>query len=345
MTRGLQIPPRPGRQARDLRDREHGGLLRSVRLSSTCAWRAATPRSWSSSRPTAWPTSSCAAPATRCCTTIARRCINIIQELGSEPGIRRIRIFNQEGRITSPPIPRETATATRRAAPRRRPRSASSAIRQGQRVLAVIRPIENSPDCSNAACHVHPARQQVLGVIDANLSLATVDAQMAQHQAALRWFLVGAIVFGCLRGGRVHVGRGVPAGEGADRRHPPRGRWRSRLPAAGPLRRRTGRPGRVVQQDDGRSGRRAGAHRRAGPAQDGRAGARSQDAAQLGKDGLHRQTRRHRRARDQQSAVRHPDLRAAGAAGTAEARRSRAATKWRSSSRPSSGRASAAATW
>src|SRR6185503_16188092 len=30
------------------------------------------------------------------------------------------------------------------------------------------------------------------------LSLAQVDAQMAQHQAALRWFLVAAIVFGCL---------------------------------------------------------------------------------------------------------------------------------------------------
>ena len=34
-----------GRQARDLRDREHGGLLRFVRLSSTCAWSAAIPRS------------------------------------------------------------------------------------------------------------------------------------------------------------------------------------------------------------------------------------------------------------------------------------------------------------
>jgi two-component system NtrC family sensor kinase len=35
-------------------------------------------------------------------------------------------------------------------------------------------------------------------VIDADLSLATVDAQIAQHQANLTWFLLGAIVFGCL---------------------------------------------------------------------------------------------------------------------------------------------------
>ena len=89
---------------------------------------------------------------------------------------------------------------------------------------AVIRPIENSPTCSNAACHVHPAGQQVLGVIDADLSLATVDAQMAQQQATLTWFLVGAIVFGCGAAVAVHVGGGLPAGEGADRRHPPGGR-------------------------------------------------------------------------------------------------------------------------
>jgi hypothetical protein len=36
-------------------------------------------------------------------------------------------------------------------------------------------------------------------VIDANLSLATVDAQIAQHQANLAGFLVGAVVLGSAR--------------------------------------------------------------------------------------------------------------------------------------------------
>ena len=36
-----------------------------------------------------------------------------------------------------------------------------------------------------AACHVHPAGAAGLGVIDTKLSLATVDEQMAQHQANL----------------------------------------------------------------------------------------------------------------------------------------------------------------
>jgi two-component system NtrC family sensor kinase len=121
--------------------------------------------------------------------------VNIIQELGSEPGIQRIRLFDQNGRITLSTDPREVNT------PGALPGSEGARIfrdPQGQRVLAVNRFIENSPACSNAACHYHPASQKVLGAIDADLSLAQVDAQMTGHQAALRWFLAGAIAFGCL---------------------------------------------------------------------------------------------------------------------------------------------------
>jgi two-component system NtrC family sensor kinase len=120
---------------------------------------------------------------------------NIIQELGSEPGIQRIRIFDQNGRITLSTDPREVNTNAARPGPEEI-RILQDA--QGQRVLAVSRVIENSPDCSNAACHYHPPSQKILGAIDADLSLAQVDAQLAQHQTTLRWFLVGAIVFGCL---------------------------------------------------------------------------------------------------------------------------------------------------
>jgi len=56
---------------------------------------------------------------------------------------------------------------------------------QGERLLGVIRPIENAAAC--VGCH--PAGQRVLGVIDANLSLAAVDAQIAQHRAHLILFM------------------------------------------------------------------------------------------------------------------------------------------------------------
>lgn len=120
--------------------------------------------------------------------------VNIIQELGSEPGIQRIRIFDQNGRITLSTDPREVG-ATEAPGP---PGAHVFRDSKGQRVLAVNRPIENSKTCSSASCHVHPESQKSLGMIDADLSLAQVDAQMAEQQASLRGFLAGAIVFGCL---------------------------------------------------------------------------------------------------------------------------------------------------
>ena len=138
---------------------------------------------------------------------------NVIQELGSEPGIQRIRIFNKEGRITVSTDARERNLVVDKTAEQcfachsqsaplsklSRPDRARIFIdRQGHRVLGVIQPIANSAECSGASCHVHPPAQTVLGVVDADLSLATVDAQMAAHQASLKWFLAGAIVFGCL---------------------------------------------------------------------------------------------------------------------------------------------------
>ena len=124
---------------------------------------------------------------------------NVIQELGSEPGIRRIRIFNKEGRIS---FSTEAAEVNRvvdkraeacygchaQSAPLvklNRPDRARIFPGQGERLLGVIRPIENAPAC--VGCH--PAGQRVLGVIDANLSLAAVDAQTAEHRAHLILFM------------------------------------------------------------------------------------------------------------------------------------------------------------
>ncbi len=132
---------------------------------------------------------------------------HVIGTIGAEPGIRRIRIFNEEGRISVSTDPAEVNTfVDKRAeacygchAPEARtgqplaklPRNDRARIftdAQGQRVLGVIRPIENEPACSNAACHAHPPDRRVLGVIDTDLSLATVDARLAEHQAHLTRF-------------------------------------------------------------------------------------------------------------------------------------------------------------
>jgi hypothetical protein len=56
----------------------------------------------------------------------------------------------------------------------------------GEDVLAITTPIYNEPECSDAACHVHPPTQKVLGTLDIGLSqdatlksLSSIRGQMA----------------------------------------------------------------------------------------------------------------------------------------------------------------------
>jgi two-component system NtrC family sensor kinase len=60
----------------------------------------------------------------------------------------------------------------------------------GERVLGIIAPIRNEPECTNAACHAHDASQTVLGVLDVQLSLAVVDDDIA---ASERQMVVGLV--------------------------------------------------------------------------------------------------------------------------------------------------------
>jgi two-component system, NtrC family, sensor kinase len=64
----------------------------------------------------------------------------------------------------------------------------------GHRVLGIITPIENQTSCSNAECHAHPASQQVLGVLDTNLSLATADAQLKASSTRMLAYTAGAML-------------------------------------------------------------------------------------------------------------------------------------------------------
>ncbi|MFC1725115.1 ATP-binding protein [candidate division KSB1 bacterium] len=52
----------------------------------------------------------------------------------------------------------------------------------GYRVLGLINPIKNEPDCSNASCHAHPSSQTVLGVLDVKMSLQQVDEIIAENK-------------------------------------------------------------------------------------------------------------------------------------------------------------------
>lgn len=146
-----------------------------------------------------------------------------IQRMASEPGMEKIRIFDRDGRITYTTDPAEwnhvvdkTAEACYGCHAQSQPLARLNRPDRfriyrntaGERVLGIITPIENQPSCSTAACHAHPAEQQILGVLDTNLSLARADVQLAESSrrtiaytgcgllliAVLSWFAVWRVV-------------------------------------------------------------------------------------------------------------------------------------------------------
>jgi len=134
---------------------------------------------------------------------------HIINTIGRQSGIGRIRIFNKEGQMSFSTDPREVGTFVdkqaeacyachAKAQPLQRldrpDRMRTYRAPDGTRVLGLISPIENEPDCSNAACHGHAAGSRVLGVLDTNLSLASVDASLRQRQQYMAFFTVITIL-------------------------------------------------------------------------------------------------------------------------------------------------------
>jgi two-component system NtrC family sensor kinase len=129
--------------------------------------------------------------------------------MADEPGMVRLRIFDREGQISYSSDTSEIGHSVDQSAEacygchaRSQPltrldrpdRFRIYRDNKGQRVLGIITAIENQPSCSNADCHAHPAGQKVLGVLDANLSLAKADAQLAQTSRRMIAYTLIALV-------------------------------------------------------------------------------------------------------------------------------------------------------
>ena len=132
----------------------------------------------------------------------------IIQTIGKQEGIEKVRIFNKEGTIifstdtldigkmvdqraeacyvchaADQPLERLSIAQTTRI---------FTSGRQA-RTLGIINPIYNEPNCWQSACHAHSPNQKVLGVLDITMSLAAVDQGMRASQMRLLVFAVIAI--------------------------------------------------------------------------------------------------------------------------------------------------------
>jgi len=128
--------------------------------------------------------------------------------MADEPGMVKVRILDQQGRVSYSTDPAEVShvldktaeacygchTQSQPLARLNRPDRFRIYRTGGQRVLGIITPIENQPSCSNAECHAHPAGQQVLGVLDTNLSLAKTDEQLKVSSARMLYYTAGALL-------------------------------------------------------------------------------------------------------------------------------------------------------
>ena len=116
----------------------------------------------------------------------------VMDTIGRQAGIDRVRFFNKEGRVTFSSDRSETGRMVDKraeqcfnchSADRPLERLTMSSrhrkyVSRGHRVLGMVTPIYNEPSCSTAACHAHPASKRVLGVIDIGISLAEIDREI-----------------------------------------------------------------------------------------------------------------------------------------------------------------------
>ncbi len=132
----------------------------------------------------------------------------IMDTIGEQEGVSRVRIFNKEGLILFSTNRDEVGrTVDKRAESCYACHAAEKPLEAlmlperariiqsstGPRILGMITPIRNQPSCSEAACHAHAASKRVLGVLDIGLSLAQVDADVATMGREMALF-AGAMI-------------------------------------------------------------------------------------------------------------------------------------------------------
>jgi two-component system NtrC family sensor kinase len=129
---------------------------------------------------------------------------HIINTIAHEPGVDGIRIYNKKGTITYSSAQSELGTVVDLRAEacyschtEKQPLVALSVqerrrvfqVPNAHRILGVINPIPNEPECYNAACHAHDPGQKILGVLDVRMSLAAVDEQLTRSRKTLIFFV------------------------------------------------------------------------------------------------------------------------------------------------------------
>jgi two-component system NtrC family sensor kinase len=126
--------------------------------------------------------------------------VNIVQNIGLEPGLDGIWVYDQNGEVristdttaigTRPKVDAPQCIQCHRFDPPLIQLSLEQRVRHiysesGDRVLGLITPIENQANCSNSSCHAHASDEKILGVVEIRRSLREADQSARETRATM----------------------------------------------------------------------------------------------------------------------------------------------------------------
>ncbi len=133
----------------------------------------------------------------------------IIDMIGRQEGLEKIRVFNKQGEIIYSSVKAEIGEMVDKRAEScyachevDRPLQRLS-IPERTRIfggdghdlsLGIINPIYNEMSCWQASCHAHDQAQSVLGILDVTMSLSEVEQQIAAHRLRMLFLAAGSIL-------------------------------------------------------------------------------------------------------------------------------------------------------
>jgi two-component system NtrC family sensor kinase len=137
-----------------------------------------------------------------------------IESIASSEGVRRIRIFDSRGRVFYSSRRAEIGTFVDRssfacAGCHSNPEKPASTLRTnrqwvtytgrgGHSLLTYVDPIYNEPSCYNAACHVHPPKQKVLGILETDFSVSPLNRKIREQSIEMSAYAISLMLISSL---------------------------------------------------------------------------------------------------------------------------------------------------
>lgn len=125
-----------------------------------------------------------------------------IEAIGSSEGVNSIKVFDNKGKVAYSSLKEDIGTILHKEAPicqschatggkpETRPSWAITKEKDGFSILNIVQPIYNEPACYKTACHIHAEDQKVLGLVEADLSLALLDKSIKRQTLVISAYVL-----------------------------------------------------------------------------------------------------------------------------------------------------------